>query len=204
MGKIKDILGLKVGMLTVIKYAGKNKDHHALWTCLCECGNTKDVLSRMLCNGQPNSCGCHTAQVTHGMSHTKEHRAWAAMRNRCYNTNNKRFRYYGGRGITVCDRWKDSFENFLEDMGLCPDKRMSVDRIDNSKNYTQENCHWATWTEQSRNRSNTVFLTAGGITRPIGEWSDITGVRRGAIYRRMHSGWTPEEAIYGKKMAAHA
>jgi hypothetical protein len=134
----------------------------------------------------------------HGQSNSKEYMAWAEIKRRCYNKNNKDYYRYGGRGIKVCDRWLNSFENFFADMGERPEK-YSIDRIDNDGNYCPENCRWVTHKEQCNNKSNNVFLTIRGKTMSIKEWSTYTGQNHKTVRSRLKLGWTPEQAIFGRK-----
>jgi hypothetical protein len=132
--------------------------------------------------------------VTHRMSHTRTFKKWAGMLSRCYNPNTTAYRKYGARGITVCERWRESFENFYADMGEAP-VGMSIDRITGTGNYEPRNCRWATPTEQARNRRNTIRLTAFGITKTAAEWAHETGVRLDTVYARTRLGWAAEAAV---------
>jgi hypothetical protein len=138
------------------------------------------------------------ASTTHGQSNSKEYAAWASMKKRCYNQNNNRYHRYGGRGITVCDRWLNSFENFLADMGEKP-KGCSIDRIDNDGDYCPENCRWSTPKEQCNNKSNNISLTIYGKTMSLTEWLKVNPyVDRKTVQLRLRRGWTHKQALYGK------
>lgn len=124
----------------------------------------------------------------HGLSNTKTYYAWQSMKKRCDNPNTKHFKRYGGRGITVCQRWLNSFESFLEDMGLCPEK-MLLERVDNEKGYSSENCKWATMEEQQNNRSDNILVNYKGVTLSIAQWARKTGLSKRMLYFRFSAGW---------------
>lgn len=159
MGKLIDLTGQRFGRLTVIERVGTSKNGNALWDCKCDCGNTAVVRGASLKNGITRSCGCLIAEstknrnTTHCLSKTRLYRIWANMKDRCLNSNTREYPYYGGRGITVCDEWKNDFQAFYNwAMANSYQDHLSIDRIDNDKGYTPDNCRWATHSEQMYNR----------------------------------------------------
>jgi hypothetical protein len=126
---------------------------------------------------------------------TPEYWIWSGIKNRCLNPKDTHFGRYGGRGIVICDRWKDDFATFLADVGPRPSAAHSIDRIDFNGNYEPGNCRWATWVEQQRNRSSNRLLTVAGETMCVASWSERTGVRQVTIIRRLILGWSDERAV---------
>lgn len=144
------------------------------WRCQCSCGNECTVITSDLLRGKQKSCGCLKSDNSrkHGMSDSKEYRAYIDMISRCYKDGSSSFEYYGARGISVCDRWRESFENFYEDMGSCGEG-LSLERIDVHGNYSPENCEWASWGKQMANRGIAKNNTSGrtGVYKtPYGRW----------------------------------
>lgn len=194
-----DLIRKRFGRLIVIEYTGRYK-----YLCQCDCGNKKIIYGYSLKNGDTKSCGCLRIEKTRHKSikhgHTskgqksKIYRIWGEMIQRCTNLNDKGYVNYGGRGITVCERWLKSFENFLEDMGKSPEG-YQIDRIDNNKGYYKENCRWVTRKEQCRNRRNNHLITINNETKCISEWSEITGIKPHTILMRLRRGWSPKKTF---------
>ena len=134
-------------------------------------------------------------RVIHNLCHSPENMAWREMRKRCYSVQHARYADYGGRGISVCERWKASFEAFYEDMGPRPSSSHSLERINNDGNYEPGNCRWATPQEQARNRRNNRLLTFQGKTLCAAEWSAITGIHYNTLYGRIAKGWSDERVL---------
>lgn len=198
--------GDRYGRLTVIEevepriYAARRRRRRR-FKCQCECGETTIVDMPNLRNGHTSSCGClqresrYLATSTHGKRHTRTYKSWATMKQRCLNPQNAKYPRYGGRGITVCDRWKESFEAFLEDMGECPDER-TIDRINNDLGYFKNNCRWATGIEQQRNKGTNAHLTFQGRTMCNAAWAEEVGLSAATLWRRINNlGFTVEEAL---------
>jgi hypothetical protein len=137
----------------------RSSDGHLIWMCNCECGNTKAVTQNHLTKGSTKSCGCLKKEqkpgLTHGMKYTPIYAVWQGIKSRCYKPSHRSYQRYGGKGISVCDRWLYSFENFYQDMGEGYKKGLDIDRINNKGNYEPGNCRWSTRAENCRNRSST-------------------------------------------------
>lgn len=165
MSKFYDLAGKQVGNFKVIKRAQKpvtTKSKEAFWLCICRCGKETVLPSFDIRNSKTKSCGCMQHKGTHKKTGTAEYRCWSGMISRCTNPNNSAYSYYGGRGITVCDYWKEDFSHFYEDMGPKPSLEHSLDRIDSDKGYFPGNCKWATPIEQWENRKVGRNLTFTG------------------------------------------
>ena len=132
---------------------------------------------------------------THGMTGTPEHKIWRGIKARCYIKSATGFKNYGGRGITVCKRWLNSFENFYKDMGLRPTGAHSLERVNNNAGYSKRNCVWAGRKTQSRNKRNTVKIYFRKQNLTIPEWSEITGITSNTLYRRMYRGWKVKDIL---------
>ena len=197
---IKDRTGHVYGRWTVIAFTG-TKSKRAQWLLRCECGTERVVASQSLVGGRSRSCGCLNAEMvsarcrTHGLSGTPVFNVWSSMNQRCVNANDKFYHEYGARGISVCERWRESFENFYADMGPRPSDKHSIDRRDNDGNYEPSNCRWATRTEQARNRSNNVIISYKGKSQCIAAWAEEVGMKSRTLRDRLKSGWSAEDAL---------
>lgn len=190
MGVIKDITNQKFERLTVLNFVGISKDHKALWLCRCECGAEVTVPGKCLRNGSIKSCGCLKTEriavqnLQHGLSGTNLFRKWIGMRRRCSDLNAQNYKYYGGRGIAVCEEWND-FQTFYDwSMANGYNDGLSLDRIDFNGNYEPSNCRWVRLEEQAGNKRNNVFITFDNQTHTIAEWSRISGLPYGTLLRR--------------------
>lgn len=187
------LTGKKFGRWLVLARADGRK-----WLCECECGNQNAVNSSNLQGGRSLSCGClqkeraSQGSLKHGMSAHPIYLCWTRIRNRCFNANDEDFHHYGGRGITVCDRWKDDFDAFNADMGPTWKCGLSIERNDVNGNYESSNCRWATQREQTRNRRNTVYVDSPWGRIPLVEAAERSGLGHQTIRNRIKSGW-PEE-----------
>lgn len=165
------------------------------WLCKCECGTVKTVSTSHLRQGKSKSCGCLDRELasarakTHGMSGTAEHRTWMSMKDRCCRANAAHYECYGGRGITVCDRWLNSFESFYDDMGPKPSVHHSIDRIDVNGNYEPGNCRWATIKQQRRNRRTNIIVSYFGKEVCLAEAAELCGISRYTLSKRIKLGW---------------
>ena len=167
-----------------------------MWVCKCDCGNTKIICGNNLRRGLTRTCGCSS----HGKKGTRLYNIWGGMKKRCYNPAHKFYTRYGGRGITVCDEWKDNFEAF-EAWAVANGyaDNLTIDRIDNDGNYCPENCRFATQTEQVRNRSISRVATINGTTKSLIEWANDCGIPYQTVYHRYRDGLRGIDLIKGAK-----
>lgn len=174
MSRKRNLVGVRFGRLLVMSFdRTEHPDathYRRFWKCRCDCGVEKSVMQDALVGGSSTSCGCYASERkserrrTHGASTTRTYRIWAGMKKRCLNVASSGFHKYGGRGISVCERWVSSFSAFLSDMGECP-TGMTIERKDNSLGYSPDNCRWATVMEQAQNKRNTVSVFPGESLR---------------------------------------
>lgn len=205
----KDHTGKKFGRLTVLCFIGR-KTHpsglrNILWGCRCDCGNLTQVYANGIGSKHTQSCGClhreraTAASTTHGATRKgteqQEYSIWLDMRRRCHNPKNKSYRYYGARGISVCPEWRKSFESFIGDIGSRPSPEHTLEREDNNKGYSPENCRWATRVEQAQNRRSNRVLTLNGESHYLSEWARLKGLTVQTLHNRLRRGWSTEKAL---------
>lgn len=189
----RNLVGIRSGRLQVIqfdhtRYAGTRRAE-AMWRCRCDCGEESVVRANSITRQTVKSCGCVSPTPwKHGGCNLPEYRVWRSMVGRCHHRGNTRFQSYGGRGITVCQRWRDNFAHFLADMGPRPSQAHSIDRIDNDRGYEAANCRWATAHEQVRNTRRNHYIEVNGERATITDWSRRLGINVSTLvgrYRRL-------------------
>jgi hypothetical protein len=201
MPKRIDLTGQRFGRLLALRPSHTDKRGKWHWLCRCDCGASHTVSMGCLRQGDSRSCGCLQRELsakrltTHGMSNSQEYKAWDMMRRRCSDRTNKSYRHYGGRGISVCSEWSDSFEAFYRDMGPRPSSHLTLDRIDNNGNYEPGNCRWATYIQQARNGRHNRLLTFNGQTLCMAAWAEQIGLKLSVLKSRLHRGWTTDRAL---------
>ncbi len=197
IGHIKDLSNMKFGLLDVIKIVGRGRNKAILWLCRCNCELNKEriVESSRLIEGRIKSCGCTNKAKFHDGVNTPEYKSWTSLKERCNNPKYKKYKNYGGRGIKVCEKWNDSFENFRLDMGLKPSSSHTIDRIDNNGDYCKKNCRWATKKEQSNNTRTNHFIEYNGEKLTISEWARKLNINRATLSGRIRNGWSLEKAF---------
>ena len=202
-----DLSEQRFGRLVAIRRAGVTKNRKVLWECRCDCGTVCIVQTAQLRNGKTKSCGClwkesvlkactkHGGAARDGRG-SKMYIVWASMIARCTNPKDPRYKDYGGRGITVCERWRESFAAFLEDVGHRPSDKHELDRFpDNNGNYQLDNIRWATRKQQMRNTRANKLITYMGNTLSMAEWCERLGLNYAKVSYRFRRGWTVEAAF---------
>lgn len=225
MAKFIDMTGKKIGRLFVLKRADNrisSLKNITYWICKCDCGNIIETQGKALraniengCYGT-RSCGClarekasKTATLilskyrgntfkTHGKSKSPEYTTWSCIKSRCLNKKNQAYKWYGARGIIICEEWKKSFEQFYKDMGPRPSKLYSIDRIDNNKGYYKENCRWVTRDIQQSNKRSNHMITYKGITKNLQFWANLYNIKFNTIISKLNRGFKIEDILIHK------
>lgn len=199
--KRKNLVGQRFNALLVVSMAG-TKNNRVLWNCKCDCGNTVVVDTHSLMTNNTKSCGCkkYGNRETHGEAksghQTRLYRIWSGMKNRCNNESHIGYAHYGAKGIKVCDKWRDynEFKKWAFANGY--DDKLTIDRIDNQKGYSPENCRWVTNKIQSNNTTRNHYVTVGNETLTISQWADRYNIPCRTIAARLNQlGWSPKEAV---------
>ena len=200
--KENNLIGKKFGKLTAVANGKRNNGKY--YVCKCDCGNIKEIYGGSLINGSTKSCGCLWEETNREWieNHTKYtnkqkdiYEIWTGMKQRCYNPRAFGYEYYGGKGVGVCKRWKDSFDNFYKDMGPRPSNKHSIDRIDNNTDYSPNNCRWANSKEQSRNKESNVILELNGERKTLTDWAKELNIKRHTLYSRKRRGLSDKEIL---------
>ena len=204
MNKFVNLTGKQFGRLTVTGFEEYRKRpdgrNNGYWRCICRCGHESIVSTANLTSGAVQSCGClmlekaKETHTVHGFCSRKDktprlYSIWGCMKTRCYNKNREDYKYYGGRGISVCNEWKHNFAAFREwALSNGYDDSLTLDRIDPDGNYCPSNCRWATAKEQGNNKRRTIFLEIDGVRKTLTQWADDVGMPRNRIYSRYYRG----------------
>lgn len=202
-----NLVGQEFNKLLVVEFL-RMKGSHAIYKCLCDCGNYTEAYGANIKKNHTTSCGCSSIKhkkefavksITHGLTKHPLFMSWVGMRNRCYYVKHNRYANYGGKGIVVCEEWKGNFKSFFE-WGIANGwaKGLSIDRIDTNKSYSPDNCRFSTVSEQNKNRTTNIYITYNGVTKVANDWAKITGVRGQTISKRLRKGWDIYSVIYGK------
>lgn len=190
----KDISGIKFNHLTGLK-RDYSRSGGVYWFFRCECGKEKSILKHSVVGSITKSCGCKSG--FHGLTYTPEYSVWESMKKRCLNSNNHAYQRYGGRGISICERWLESVVNFVDDMGNRPSDKHQLDRIDNNGDYTPENCRWVLPIVNSKNKRNSKFWFVNGVV-----YDDIaTAAKSENVSRQTIKNWCDGKFVNGKVIA---
>jgi hypothetical protein len=197
---VVDLTGKRFGRWLVIQRDGYTSNQQVRWLCQCDCGKQRKVAGYSLRNGISLSCGCgiwinrtHPIPKLVNLDRVRMKGLLAAIKARCYNPYSKSYKYYGKRGIKVCERWQH-LQNFITDMGICP-KGLTIERLNNNGDYEPSNCVWATRKQQQNNRTDNHWLTIGNETKTQQQWSEISGIEASTIYYRLDY-MNPRDAVF--------
>lgn len=194
---LKDLTGARFDKLTVISRANTNsKSGNAMWVCRCECGSITEVIGSKLRSGYTKSCGClRISDTAQGYSKERVYRTWRGMHQRCYNQKHDKYKWYGGRGITICPEWHDfiTFRIWALENGYSDD--LTIDRIDPDDNYCPDNCQWVDMKTQANNRSNNRILYFNGKAYTVSQIAEMFGISSFTIFNRLRLKWSVEQIV---------
>lgn len=202
-----DITGQRFGRLVVLGPVERNKHKQVIWRCQCDCGAETVVAGYHLRYGDTVSCGCartdatRDTKTTHGLGGDRLYSVWSNIKSRCYNTSARDFQHYGGRGISMCDEWRDDVRAFYDYVTALPrynEPGMTLDRIDNDSHYEPGNVRWATRREQNfnrRDRESSAMIEFRGKRLNVAAWARELGINRSTLWGRIRSGWPIERAL---------
>ena len=203
MSKLKDLTGQKFGQLTALYKLHNYHKEGTYWLCICNCGNISESWSPQLRNGKIKSCGClrivnHSKK--HGKANSRLYNIYNKMKSRCYNKNDPTYKYYGARGIKVCQDWLDNFQAFY-DWAIENGYRsnLTIDRINVNGNYGPDNCRWITNKQQQRNKRNTKYVTYRGETKSLAEWCEILSLKYSRVFQRITKYNMPIEKAFDRE-----
>lgn len=205
-----DMMGKKFNRLTVVEATDIKKDGKLHWKCKCDCGNEIIACGKLIRSGNTKSCGClqkekakvhmsnylknNNPGLKHGLAGSRIYMCWQNMTRRCINPKSEAYKYYGARGIKVCDKWK-TFEGFYEDMKEGYKENLTIDRIDSNGNYQKSNCRWSTIAEQNDNRRSNHYIEFQGKSMTVKQWAEYLGVPRTRINSRLIRGMEIEDCL---------
>lgn len=204
MPRFINLEGQQFGRLLVKEQAEHIKGRTA-WRCLCDCGTEYNAVSWTLLSGHTKSCGCWKRdngveqgkrRVKHGMTNSQAFTRWRSMISRCENPKNSSYARYGGRGITICSEWRNSFEQYLSDVGFPPFEGAQLDRIDNDGNYEPSNVRWSSPVDNANNRSCSFVITVDGVSRTLSQWARERSMNPDTLKARLVAGWSPDAAVF--------
>lgn len=199
--KCLDLTNRRFNRLTALERV-LNQGKKVVWKCKCDCGNITYVSTSNLTCNRTKSCGCLKDEkliqrsTTHNQRHTKLYEVWKTMKQRCFNPNNSSYKNYGGRGIIVCDNWKNSFQSFYDwSIQNGYKTNLSIDRINNNKDYCPENCRWADRQTQSNNTRTNHYITCNNETKTLADWVRSSNLKYGCVFNRIKKGWSIDKAL---------
>lgn len=191
-----NLIGKKFNKLLVIEKCKERNGKKVMWKCVCDCGNIVSVQTYHLTNNKIKSCGCFSRKYINNEISKSIYTIWSCMKNRCYSPQHQNYKIYNGKGITICDEWKNDFMSFYYwAINNGYQKGLSIDRIDNKGNYCPQNCRWTTKEQQMRNKTNNKMIKYKNQIKCLAEWCDILNLKYETIQSRFNRGWSIEKTF---------